>query len=145
MQTFDFLNLQLTKAEDNGFHFNSQNLIMRIPESRLDSDNFELGLAHELTEVTLRELILPLVNAISLDDFFQTKYLMHEVTILSLERYDIIADSWDILESDYEKAFQENLNKMPASQKKVSPSLETEKNFKSKKSKKMSIAQRITL
>jgi hypothetical protein len=124
MQNFDFLNLQLVKAEDNSFHFNSENLTMRIPESRLNSNNFEFGLAHELTEVTLRELILPLVNAISLNDFFQTHYLMHEITILSLERYDIIAESWDALERDYEKALQDNLNKMPASQKKISPSLE---------------------
>lgn len=138
LRGFDFPNLLLAKAEDFGFHFRSQSFTIEIPESRLNSDDFELGLAHELTEGTLRKLIFPIVNSIgkSLNpshDSLELRFRIHEATILSLERYEVIADQWDILERDFEKALQDNLNKMPASQKKISPSLESKENLKSKR------------
>jgi hypothetical protein len=116
LHNFDLPNIQLTKSTDRFFYFcDGQNLSIEIPESRLNSEDFEFGLAHELTEITLRKLLSSLIE--NLGNLYVFRFRMHEVTILSLERYNLVANQWDILERDYEKAFQDNLKKLLASQK----------------------------
>lgn len=127
LKSFDYPNLNLVKSLDNGFHFDGSNFTIEIPISRLNSDDFELGLAHELTETTLRKLILPIVNKIGVGNSWDTRFKLHEVTILSLERYSVIQKEWDCLERDFEKAFQDKLNKLPASQKNPLPASDSEK------------------
>jgi mRNA-degrading endonuclease RelE of RelBE toxin-antitoxin system len=67
------------------------------------------------------------VNEIGVGDSFSTRFKLHEVTILSIERYSVIEREWDCLERDFEKAFQDKLNKLPASQKNPSPVSDSEK------------------
>jgi len=92
---FDFPNLKLAKAELFGFNNNK----LDIPESRLESEDFELGLAHELTEETLKELVFPILNSLKRKyDLIYIFLTIHNLSILSLERYGFVADQFDTLE-----------------------------------------------
>lgn len=112
--TEDTANLEgysLGKSEDIGFHFNPKTSIIRIPECRLENPNFELGLAHELTEMLLRKLVYPIVGMNG--NPWYIRYTLHEATVLSIEKYAFVAHEVEYLEADFEKVSNENL-KLPA-------------------------------
>lgn len=99
--------LILAKSSNGFFFFSylkeSNQIRIEVPEERLYSNDFEKGLAHELTEITLRKIILPMLKRRRFDRFF-VRCLLHEATILSIGRYKLVAEQYDILEEDYEKA-----------------------------------------
>lgn len=126
--TTDLENLEdysLVRSEDIGFHFDSIKGTIEIPESRLESSDFEFGLAHELTEMLLRKLILPTVGISG--NLFYLRYILHEATVLSLPKYSIVAQDFETLETNFEKASQENLKKLHASLKNPYPASDSKK------------------
>lgn len=105
---FDFPTLKLVKAYIFGItifdtvchHICRDCVRLEIPEERLESDDFLLGLSHELTERTLMELVDSFLGDGNYDTLV-TLIKIHEVTILSLEKYLRISGEWDALEEHF--------------------------------------------
>jgi hypothetical protein len=141
----------LAKSKDTSFQLNFEDeelnnkFVLRIPLDRFENENFAFGLTHELTEVTLRKLICSIIENLNLKykpNFWEIKYLLHEATILSIEKYSIVADSYVCLENDFDCSRANKLEKLPASEKKKFLALESQMNSKSPRT---SILSRIKL
>lgn len=89
----------LCKSPTNLFYFNDDNfneIALDIPEERLNSGDFEKGLTHELTEITLRQIIFPITKRTD-----RCSLLLHEITVLSLGRYETIKKQYDRLKATF--------------------------------------------
>jgi hypothetical protein len=107
----------LTKGSGYGLFYTyypkQDTLRLRIPEQRLDQDDLENGLTHELTEAFLRKLVKELENYFVTDEEMETKAVYHHnfveepfhaVATLSGDRYDFVAHYYDFLEAKFEEA-----------------------------------------
>ena len=96
----------LKKEEGEGLRFHIEKidrdidiLVLHIPEKRIYSEDFEYGLTHEITEATLREIILSIVE----EGILFPKWIIHEMTILSLPKYPLVKQQYEEAESLFKK------------------------------------------